>query len=273
MRLPPIHMDMIETAKVENPLLARIRLPGETHSLPSRGLFYTDGELDPSIKDGEVHIHPMTTIDEITMRSADLLFTGKAIEEIFKRCIPSVLKPHRLFQKDVDFLLTVLRKVTYGDEVEITYQHNCASDAKIHSYNVNLPNILRHVKKINPTTIGSKFTVRMPNDQVVSVAPLRYDTMIEMLQLTDKDLSLQDREDMAVKLLLNVIEKVDSVTEKSLIKEWLKQISAGWSRKIDEAIKSTQDDWGVDFNVIIQCLDCQQQVKVPAPLNPLFFFI
>ncbi|HHA18120.1 MAG TPA: hypothetical protein ENK70_00230, partial [Methylophaga sp.] len=32
--------------KPENPLLQRIRLPGEIHQLPSGGIFYKNGELD-----------------------------------------------------------------------------------------------------------------------------------------------------------------------------------------------------------------------------------
>ena len=39
-----------------NPLLQKIRLPGRIFQLPSRGLFYKNGELDESVKNGEIHV-------------------------------------------------------------------------------------------------------------------------------------------------------------------------------------------------------------------------
>ena len=56
-----------------NPLLERIKLPGDSFALPSGGLFYGEGVLDPSVSNAEIHVHPMTTLDEITMKSPDLL--------------------------------------------------------------------------------------------------------------------------------------------------------------------------------------------------------
>ena len=41
---------------IPNPLLASLRIPGETFRLPSHGLFYTDGELDDSVVNGEVEV-------------------------------------------------------------------------------------------------------------------------------------------------------------------------------------------------------------------------
>lgn len=104
----------------ENPLLKKIRLPGKRFRLPSRGLFYTDGELDETVIDGEVEIFSMTTIDEITLRSPEFLFNGEAIERVFKRCVPEIKKPLRMLSRDVDYVLTCLRVVSYGG----TYQIN-----------------------------------------------------------------------------------------------------------------------------------------------------
>ncbi len=104
----------------ENPLLAKIKLPGQRFRLPSRGLFYTDGELHEEVVDGEVEVFSMTTIDEIALRSPEFLFTGEAIERVFNRCIPDIIKPLRLLSKDVDFMLACLRIVSYGGAYQIT---------------------------------------------------------------------------------------------------------------------------------------------------------
>ena len=99
----------------ENPLLKKIQLPGTRFRLPSRGIFYTDGELDESVVDGEIEIFSMTTVDEIALRSPEMLFNGQAIERVFKRCIPDIKKPLKLLSKDVDFILACLRVVSYGN--------------------------------------------------------------------------------------------------------------------------------------------------------------
>lgn len=263
-----------ETQKPKNPLLARVRLPGETHTLPSKGLFYKNGELADEAVNGEVHIFPMTTIDEITLRSSDLLFSGEAVQQIFERCIPQIKQPKRLLSKDVDFLLTVLRKISYGDQFEITYRHTC-DNAKDHSYSIDISRILQQIKRMDPTTILNKFTVTLLNDQVVHFTPMRYEDVIAMLQINDSK-KISTPEELSIQTAVyfsNMIEKVDETSDKEFIREWLTTIPAGWSKKFDDAIEATQNDWGVDFNVSILCKDCAKKDKISAPLNPLFFFI
>lgn len=103
----------------KNPLLEKIELPGRRFRLPSRGQFYTNGELDPEVEDGEVQIFSMTAIDEISMRSPEYLFNGQAIERVFNRCVPEIKKPLELLSVDVDYILTAIRIVSYGDIIEI----------------------------------------------------------------------------------------------------------------------------------------------------------
>jgi hypothetical protein len=102
-----------------NPLLSKIHLPGRRFRLPSMGLFYNNGEIDESVVDGEIQVFSMTAIDEISMRSPEYLFTGEAITRVFNRCIPEIKKPMELLSIDVDFLLTALRIVSYGDVIRI----------------------------------------------------------------------------------------------------------------------------------------------------------
>ena len=110
----------------ENPLLKRIKLPGRRFRLPSKGLFYKNGELDESVVDGEVEVFSMTTVDEINLRTPELLFNGEAVRKVFKRCIPEVKEPFKLLSNDVDFLLGCLRVVSYGNEITVdTYCPKC----------------------------------------------------------------------------------------------------------------------------------------------------
>lgn len=256
----------------KNPLLERVRLPGEIHQLPSRGVFYTDGELADYVKDGELEVKAMIGVDELTMRNPDLLFSGDAAKQVISRCVPGVLKPERLLQKDMDFLMTALRKASYGPELTVNYTHTC-QDAKDHSYVINLDDFLRSIRKIDPTTIGSKFTVKLPNEQVVKIMPLRYEFIIEMMQTTYQELKPDQRHQLVVKSLLSIIDSVDTIKDKRLIQEWLEAIPIGWSKQLETAIDSAQTEWGPDFNFKLLCKDCNETISVAAPMNPLTFFI
>jgi hypothetical protein len=103
----------------QNPLLQKIKIPGKRFRLPSRGLFYTQGELEDGVVDGEIIVYPMTSIDEMYLRSPELLFNGEAIDIVIKRCCPEIKKPLQLVSKDVDFILACLRVVSYGNSYTI----------------------------------------------------------------------------------------------------------------------------------------------------------
>src|SRR3569832_318234 len=83
-------------------------LPGQTYRLPSLGK-YPEGVLSDDVVNGELVLHPMSTLDEIYLKTPDMLFQGTAIEQVFARRVPQVLKPLELIPKDVDYILSALR--------------------------------------------------------------------------------------------------------------------------------------------------------------------
>lgn len=253
-----------------NILLDRIRIPGETFRLPSGGLFYGPGILDEKVTDGEVHVFPMTAVDEIALKTPDLLFSGEAVCQIFARCIPDVLQPKKLLAKDVDFLLICLKKISYGPQMEITYKHTCEK-AKDHSYVVQVDQFIRKSKRIDPSRVVSDFNVTLTNGQVVNMIPISFESYIAMMQVEDKEV---DPMKQAIRLCMSisqVIKSVDNITEKADIQGWLIKIPPMLMKQVTDCIEKTTQ-WGPDFMAGIKCKDCGQEVQVQAPLNPLAFF-
>ena len=257
-----------------NPILARIKLPGSTYQLPSRGLFYTNDELDPTITDGELHIQAMSAYDEILMKSPDSLFSGEAVNKVFKRCIPQVLKPTELLAKDVDFLLVCLRQITYGNDLEISYNHNCSEEAKSHQYMTQIDNFLQHTKKINPTSVGSKYTVKLENGQVVKLRPTRFKDLLTMYQDSDpkKENTPQDDLNLTVFAINSVIESVDGITDTDMISEWITKLSAGWIATLSKSIEKTSE-FGPEMKFETKCQDCGEIITIETPINPISFFL
>jgi len=257
-----------------NPLLERVILPGSSFQLPSRGLFYKNGELSPDVQMGEVNIHAMSAYDEILMKTPDTLFSGEAVNIVFKRCIPQILKPFELLAKDVDFLLVCLRQITYGDELELTYNHFCKDDSKSHTYMVSISDFLQKTVKIDPTTLGTTYTQKLKNGQVIHLRPTRFKDIIKMYQDSDPNKSRTPEEEleMSVFAIKSVIEKVDEITDDKLIEEWIRKISAGWIGELSSVIEKA-GNFGPEFKYKTKCKDCGKDITIESPINPVNFFL
>ncbi len=262
------------TEQTINPLLEAIRIPGETFKLPSGGIFYKDDELAETVKDGEVHVHPMTTRHELTMKTPDKLFSGKAVHEIFKDCIPDILKPGRLLAKDVDYLMMALRAVTYGDNLEIRATHDC-EDADEHSYKTNIRDIIRKSKQVDPTTLTKKYGMKLENGQKLILRPPTFDSVIALYQALDNSVLQEGNdEEIAASLIENLVDMVEDVngtTDKEMILEWLQELRAGWVNKISDRIQENSN-WGVESTTTIKCKNCGEKYTIEVPTNPITFF-
>lgn len=254
----------------ENPLL-NIKIPGETIRLPSMGLFYTPDELEAT--DGEVHVYPMSAIDEIVMRSVDKLLNGDSIIEVFKRCIPEVKNPGRLFAKDVDTLLLTLRKVTYGPTVDVKSTHTCEG-AKEHTYTVTLDQFISSAKSLDPTKVSEQFRVTMESGQVVTLNPIRFNDIVKLMQDTSlhKDMTVTKMQEKMFESTISIIASVDGVTERAHIAEWARTIPTTWFGKISQSIDSASD-WGPSTKYTTTCQDCGEEITMNIELSPLTFFL
>jgi len=260
------------TEKETNPLLSRVHLPGQTYRLPSGGLFYTNGELSHEVEDGEVHVHPMAAYDEILLKTPDLLLSGKAIEQVFNRCIPQIKKPLDLFGRDVDFLLVCLQTVTYGENMRISYTHNC-KDAKRHDYTINIAKFITDSKSIDPTKKSATFTKKLENGQTVQLHPARMKDVLKMMQQYNPSevLTAEQEHEETINTIMSVISDVDGITNPEHIKEWIATISAKWAKDLSDAIEDT-GNFGPDLTHTLKCRDCKEEIKLSAPINPLSFF-
>lgn len=258
----------------QNPLLARLRMPGATFRLPSQGLFYTSGELDVSVKHGEVEVYPMTTIDEIIISTPDKLLSGKAIVEVFERCIPQVKQPIKLLARDVDFLMVALRVVTYGDTMDVNFEHDCEK-SKEHTYQINLNTLIREARAVDPTSISSEYSVTLSNQQRVSLRPLTYEDMISLYQIsamTNTDnITAEDAEKLIVDGLASVIGTVDGISDRAMIRQWVTALPIGIKREI-ERVAQKVSPWGVKFKVPHKCKDCKDKIEIGVSANPIDFF-
>ncbi len=274
--------ELIDNVAAPNPLLRRLnKLPGITIGLPSKGLFYTNGELDEECVDGEVIIYPMTTTDELMMRSADMLFQGKAIEYVIGRCIPQIKKPLELLVGDIDFILTHLRKISYGSKIPIVYECECGTDAEKESrkqagqndYLVPIDELIQTTKNLEVKDFNKTFKLKTSTGQSVTLQPLRFSDFIKLQQLQDPE-KLKDVEDVReyVSVSFTAITKdVDGIEDKRMIQEWYNSIPRFDTEKITKKLNSI-DAWGIEFKYKIKCRHCGEIKELTTQLNPVYFF-
>ena len=253
-----------------NPLLQKLKLPGRTFQLPSRGALYKNGEV--SSVEGEVHVHALSALAEINLKNPDQLFNGKAIESVFAECVPEIKKPTELYGRDIDAIMFFLRLVTYGPDYQISVKHTC-ENAKEHSYLVNLERQMQEMKFLDPTTAEEQFKATMPNGQIVRVHPIKFEHMIKLFQMNagKQEFTAEDAKKNLVFNLVNVIDSVDDVTDKGQIEEWVKAVSTPFHNRITEAIERT-NGWGPSLKTKLVCKDCGEEIEVELPLNPISFF-
>lgn len=261
---------MVENTPVVNPLLTKLRIPGETFRLPSGGIFYTHGELADDVKNGEVLVYPLTALDEIILKTPDKLLSGEAITEVFTNCIPSIKDPTSLFAKDVDYLLVCIRMLTYGPTFDVSWTHSCEG-AKEHVYSIDLRQFIKNSRSIDPTTAVKNFQVTMENGQTVKIIPPRFKNLLDIYQAIDNDSDMLKLRDQLILNLARMIDTVEDTTDTAFINEWLRKIPANWIKKITEVVESNSN-WGPTFSVKVNCKDCNHEVEISTPLNPVAFF-
>lgn len=256
----------------DNPLLAKVKLPGRIFQLPSRGLFYQNGELDATVQNGEVHVQALSALDEIHMKSPDQLFSGQAVESVFKECVRGVAKPSQLLSKDVDAIMMFLRTVTYGPSYEFTAKHTC-EHAKDHSYLADVDTMINQMQFLDPTTLKNIFEVTLPNGQVVTLQPSRYGDVVQLLKANEgkKDLNVDDIKNNLMHMLTSAVVRVDDTTERKHISDWLRTIPTTWVTRIAEKMEAV-NTWGPTMRWSGACRDCGEVFEVELPINPVSFF-
>jgi hypothetical protein len=102
-----------------NPLAKHFRQPAIHMVLPSKGQFWHEGSLELPAT-GELPIYPMTTKDEITLRTPDALLNGESVVSVIQSCCPAIKDAWRMPSIDVDAVIMGIRIASYGADMEVS---------------------------------------------------------------------------------------------------------------------------------------------------------
>jgi hypothetical protein len=239
--------------------------------------------LAESAKNGEVQVKALSALAELKLRSADLLLSGKLLQEVCAECVPEVLRPDLLVTKDVDGLFCFLVIATYGSKKKVSAAHDC-DNAKFHEHEVDVETIVHapHNEVLDHRQL--LYFTELPNGQRVHLKPMTFERKIESMNLesamTQKEFNKikveqAEVEQFVVHQLISMIDKVIDgdveVKDAKLIEEWIRVIPRKFTQQIFEAFNKAQD-WGFSFQFDLPCPDCKKSFKFDLELNPITFF-
>lgn len=122
-----------------NPLLKYFRQPAIYIKLPSGGKYWADNSVELPVT-GEIPVYPMTTRDEITLRTPDALMNGTSVVEVVQSCCPNIKNAWEMPSMDTDTVLISIRIASYGHEMAI--DTNCPHCNEENNNVVDLRNVL-----------------------------------------------------------------------------------------------------------------------------------
>ena len=129
-----------------NPLVKHFRQPAIYLNLPSKGMYWPEGSLELAAH-GEIPILPMSTKDEITLKTPDALLNGQGVVNVIESCCPSIKNAWQTPSIDVDAIIIAIRIASYGNEMD--FESTCPKCSETNEYSLDLGNVLANITPSN----------------------------------------------------------------------------------------------------------------------------
>lgn len=256
-----------------NPLSKHFRQPAIYISLPSRGQFWEPNSLEIP-ESNEVAVYPMTTKDEITLRTPDALMNGQGVVEVIQSCIPSIKNAWKMPSVDTDVTLIALRIASYGHQMD--FEGTCPKCKEEHTYGMDLRNLLGAIKcpdynqlmDLQAVNIKFKPQSYLQTTQIgqAQFELQRYEKMIN--QLDDDDLAEKTKlagqqvrrlNELAIDVLCNSTDYIIDVESQTKIdrKDYIKEFYNNIDTKVIQEINNWLGDLMKDSVAKMQKVNCQ----------------
>jgi hypothetical protein len=270
-----------------NPLKAYFRRPAIYFKLPSGSKYYADGVVDTP-PNGELPVYPMTSIDELTIRTPDALFNGAAVVDVIKSCIPAIKDPWKLNDIDLEAIIIAIRAASVDGKIEIA--STCPSCKEDATYDIDLMRLLvtkRDVDYTTPLNLDELvFQFRPLTFAQSNANAMKQFEVQRMLAQVDGAPEGDDKQQLMKEcvsqlnsMLLDVIaETIESiatpetvVTDPVFIREFLAECDTKTNTKIKEfsaKLKTANDTPPIK----IECIHCHHEYEQQLILNFTSFF-
>ncbi len=278
-----------QTQQSHNPLFRHFRQPSIYIKLPSGGKFWPEGSLNLSLS-GEVGVMPMSTKDEITLKTPDALLNGQGVVDVIQSCCPSIVNAWMMPSIDVDSVIIAIRIASYGNEMSV--ESTCPGCNEPNDYAVDLSVILSN---ITAPTYAEKISAE---DLKIKLKPQAYyhanqSNMLEFqeqqilrtvsqMENNPEQIAQLFREQLDKIIELNIklltsstdyIELPDGtiVSEESFIDEFYSKCDSKIIKAIQEKLKLLNVEAGIK-PITVKCEHCEQEHQIALTFDFANFF-
>lgn len=240
--------------------------PSEVVDLPSKGLFYPEGN---PLRSGQIDIKYMTAKEEDILTSTNLIQKGIVLDKLMDSLIVTKgVKSSDLLIGDLNAVMVAARILGYGKDY--TVDINCPSCGKSSEQEIDLTQL----KTENEPTADTKpeFSIILPMSK--ADVTLRLLTRKDELDI-DKEVKALKKANSEVESdstarLRAMITSVNGDKSKATIWTFVENMLVRDARYLRDQYRKHIPD--VDFTVPIEC-DCDSEVKtVRLPIGANFFW-
>lgn len=271
-----------------NPLAKHFRTPALYIKLPSKGRWWPDGSLELPVT-GEIPVYPMTTRDEITLRTPDALLNGEGVAKVIESCCPNIKDAWKMPSIDVDAVLVAIRIASYGPSMTLT--NICSECGDISDYESDL-------QAVSDSIPSPTYGVVKIGDLKIKLKPQDYASLNlanrlafeeqRMLKFIIEDTSegderakkFQENLDRLVEASITVVtdstdyiedEEGNRVTDKQFIQEYYEKVSGKEMGAVREELLKIKELMEIK-PLDVECPSCHHKHKLKVEFNYTSFF-
>lgn len=272
-----------------NPLMKHFRQPAIYLKLPSNGAYWPDGTIDMPLT-GELPVYPMTTRDEITLRTPDALLNGQGVVEVIHSCIPNIKNAWQMPSVDVDAALVAIRIASYGSDMEVN--STCPHCSESNAHTIDLSHIMPRYKmpgydsplvvddlsiKLKPSayfSVNRNSQIMFEEQRVLQVvSDENTDEAIKTAKFNEHMAKLIDLNIDSLTASTQYIETPDGlkVTDSNFIRDFYANAATATVKAVRERLDSYATEAELP-KVQVQCDSCEQVYEMAIEFNYSTFF-
>ena len=279
------------TMNQPNPLAKHFRQPAIFLKLPSQGKYWPDDALTLPAT-GELPVYPMTTKDEILLRTPDALINGSGVVDVIQSCIPSISDPWAMPSIDVDACLIAIRIASYGNDMNVTT--SCPKCNHVNDNTIDLVTSLEQIQlpDFNSTIEDTDLTIKLKPQTYFAVnrsnsITYKEQRILDILAKPETEISFEDRERNLKEVTEELIQlNVDNLTastdyilmsdgnkvvDSDFIKEFYNNTSSALIRKVQDKLAEFAAASGIKPYINI-CAECETEYKSEVTFDYANFF-
>ncbi len=272
-----------------NPLAKYFRQPAIYMQLPSNGKYWPEDSIELPVT-GEIEVYPMTTRDEITLRTPDALMNGSGVVDVIQSCCPNIKNAWKTPNIDIDAILIAIRIASYGEQLDIdTTCPHCSSENKhnldlhqclssIGSPNYDKPLLLDDLKvKLKPQEyfmVNKENSINFEEQKILqALENVEIDEQVRSQEILK---SMNRLVEISIEVLSNATEYFElsdgkRITDYDFIKEFYTKIPGSTFKLIQGRLLEITKDGGVPPQNM-RCIQCSQEYISPLTFDYANFF-